>query len=131
MAKKKAWTKTKLNKELWTLVANYIKKRDSNRCWHCKKVYNNKSAIHCSHILPKAEYPKYKYQSWNLKTLCMHCHLHWWHKSPLIAAKWLQDEYPDQYRKAMKMAEPEVYEKQHKQTYEEKMKLYLKLKTVI
>jgi hypothetical protein len=124
---KKGWTTTKLNNELWLLVANWIKKRDGNQCWHCKKVYDNKSAIHCSHILPKGEYPNYAFQSWNLKTLCMHCHLQWWHKNPIAATIWFQSEYPVQHAKAVEMMG--LYKSSQKMSPEDKMKLYLKLKS--
>lgn len=126
MPKKKKWTKTKLNKELWILVANWIKKRDGYTCWRCKKTYDNNSAIHCSHIMPKGEYPKYELKSWNLKTLCMHCHLQWWHKNPVEAYLWLEKEYPEKLAYALKMVTE--YDKAPSMTYEEKMTLYLKLK---
>ena len=126
---KKAWSKTKLNKELWSMVSNWIKNRDGNQCWRCKKIHENKSAIHCSHILPKGEYPNYALMSWNLKTLCMHCHLHWWHKNPLEASAWLQQKYPEQYKKSMEMLL--IYSESKAMSYEAKMALYLKLKTVM
>jgi len=125
--KKKKWSKTKLNNELWKLVAKFIKKRDNYVCWHCKKTFVNFSAIHCSHILPKAKWPKYKYKSWNLKTLCMHCHLHWWHKSPLEAALWFAKEYPNEYNKALLMSDKQTYKETPKQSYEELEALYKKL----
>ena len=29
----------------------------------------------------------------NIKQMCMHCHLYWWHKDPIAAMEWLKANY--------------------------------------
>ena len=123
----KKFTITKLKDQLWKVVATTIKKRDNYTCWHCHKKITNPSALHCSHILPKGEYPNYKFCSWNLKTLCMHCHLQWWHKNPIEASHWLETEYPEVFAKAVLMIED--YPNAPKKTADELLALKLKLET--
>lgn len=125
MNSSKKFTRTKLKKQLWKVVSSKIKERDHQTCWHCGKRMDNPSALHCSHILPKGEYPNYEYSSWNLKTLCMHCHLHWWHKNPIAASLWLQKEHLEVYDKAILMMEK--YDESVKRSDEELLELKLKL----
>ena len=124
----KKLTVTKIKSQLWKLVSAYIKNRDNHTCWHCGKKMDNPSGLHCSHILPKGQYPNYEFCSWNLKTLCMHCHLQWWHKNPLMASKWLYKHYKTIYSKAMEMEES--YSTYPKSTPEELLKLKLKLENI-
>jgi 5-methylcytosine-specific restriction endonuclease McrA len=120
----KKLTITKIKAQLWKLVSAYIKKRDHNTCWHCGKIYDG-SGLHASHILPKGQYPNYEFCSWNLKSLCMHCHLQWWHKNPLMATEWLRNQHPLVYKKAMEMEES--YSTYPKSTPEQLLQLKLKL----
>jgi len=57
----------------------------------------------------------------------MYCHLHWWHKSPIEAALWFKNDYPEKYKKIIKMMNPEVYKKFPKRTPDELLALKLKL----
>jgi hypothetical protein len=41
----------------------------------------------------------------NILTLCYACHIHWWHKNPLEAAKWFKGKYPALQRKMLKMSQ--------------------------
>lgn len=125
MAKK--YSITQLKAKLTTLVANSIKRRDKYRSWKSGERVTNPSALHCSHILPKGAFPKYQFCSWNLKCLTMHEHLQWWHKNPIQAALWLQTEYPEVYKKCLKMAQPEVYAAYKAPTPDELMALKCKL----
>jgi 5-methylcytosine-specific restriction endonuclease McrA len=122
---KKKYTITKLKKELWKVVAAKIKERDHYTCWHCGKKMDNPSALHCSHILPKGQYKNYEFCSWNLKTLCMGCHLQWWHKNPIEASLWLRTEHPDVYKRALE--EVKNYKNTKKKTMDDLLALKLKL----
>jgi hypothetical protein len=31
----------------------------------------------------------------NMKVLCYHCHLNWWHKNPLESGEWFKDKFPE------------------------------------
>ena len=101
--KKRKPTKTKLKKKLWPLVAISVKMRDNFTCVRCGKKGSG-SSIHASHILPKGEYPKFEFEEWNLKCLCMYCHLQWWHKNPLEAYQWFVKKFPKRYQKILEMA---------------------------
>ena len=73
--------KTKLNK----LVREYVMLRD-RCCLKCGKATN----LQASHIYPKGKYRKMQFDVENVKALCLGCHLYWWLKHPLEAAKWLE-----------------------------------------
>lgn len=45
--------------------------RDNNHCTQCG---NGHDEIHAHHIFSFAEYPQYRYELWNGKTLCRQCH---------------------------------------------------------
>lgn len=32
-----------------------------------------------------------------MKILCYHCHINWWHKNPMEAAKWFEETFPDRW----------------------------------
>lgn len=96
-------TKTKLKKLLWIEIRSFIKRRDKHICLLCKKTTLGSNA-HGSHILPKSLYPGYEFEEWNLKTLCMHCHLGIFHKDPLMVSIDFEKKHPEKYKKAVSMA---------------------------
>ena len=102
---KKPKTITKLKKELWKILAAYIKKRDNYTCWLCDTRVIG-SSLHCSHILPKGstQYPRYEFEEWNLKSLCLGCHMNYWHKNPIEAAEQFKRMYPNKYSEVLKRA---------------------------
>ena len=73
--------------------AKIIKIRDEHHCQHCGK-YVTGSDAHCSHVLPKSLGYYVRWDLINLKLLCMHGHLHWWHKNPTEAGKWFREKFP-------------------------------------
>ena len=111
-----------LRRKLWEQIRLFIKNRDSNKCWLCSTTVVGSNA-HCSHILPKGLYSRYEYEEWNLKTLCMHCHKHRWHKDPLNIAIEFREKYPAKFVEARKMTSE--YEKAAKLTPEVLMAKYL------
>ena len=72
--------------KLHKLVREYVMLRDKV-CLKCGKSGN----LHASHIYPRGKYPKMQFKVENVKALCLGCHLYWWHKHPIDAAKWLNN----------------------------------------
>jgi hypothetical protein len=66
----------------------------------------------------------------NLKTLCVACHLYWWHLNPLEAYEWFKQKYPDRYRQLKKLSQqivPKPDLLQVKAEYERLIKKYEQL----
>jgi 5-methylcytosine-specific restriction endonuclease McrA len=94
-------TKTPLQKlhvKAWKITGLYIKARDGNCCQKCGASQSGKGA-HTSHILPKSTHGALRYNEDNLKCLCYHCHINWWHKNPIEAAAWFMKRFPERWEK--------------------------------
>jgi len=91
----------RLKNKIWKEIRALVKERDDYRCFRCGKKVSGSTA-HCSHILPKGEFPGYQFELWNLKTACHNHHLQWWHKSILSAADFFRRTYPNRYAFIMK-----------------------------
>ena len=87
---------SKLKKRLETLVKDSVKKRDENTCQHCGK-YVEGSDCHGSHVIPVSAGNQYRFDPINIKVLCYHCHLNWWHKNPIEATEWFKNKFPERY----------------------------------
>jgi len=97
IGKKKSKRKiTSYRTELKKLVATYVKNRDGWVCQRCKKELTSYDA-HASHVIPTSQSEYLRYNALNIKTLCMRCHLFWWHKDPLGAKDWFEDNFPIRY----------------------------------
>jgi len=86
----------KLTDKLDRICAEIVKIRDKHICQHCGR-YAQASNAHCSHVIPKSRGNNLRWEISNLKLLCMHCHLHWWHKDPLEAGKWFEKKFPKRW----------------------------------
>ena len=87
----------KLTDKLDKVCREIVRLRDDNRCQHC----NNsvvKSNAHCSHVIPKSRGNALRWDLINLKLLCFHCHINWWHKDPMEAYEWFARTFPARYR---------------------------------
>ncbi len=96
-AKKKRKVKTPLQKmhdKCWAMAKKVIAIRDYYKCQHCFKRAVGTNG-HTSHVLPKSTHGAIKYNLMNLKLLCYHCHINWWHKNPIESGKWFRETYPD------------------------------------
>ena len=82
-----------ITEKLDDICAKIVKIRDKHRCQHYGK-YVTGSDAHCSHVLPKSLGYYVRWDLINLKLLCMHGHLHWWHKNPTEAGKWFREKFP-------------------------------------
>jgi 5-methylcytosine-specific restriction endonuclease McrA len=75
------------------IIGNQIKERDG---WECVRCFSKKQ-LTASHILPKGSYPRLRFEPLNLLTMCVGCHLFWWHKNPGAAREWLDARFPMRY----------------------------------
>ena len=95
MAKQKVRRKISrkgLVKKLDDLVKEITRLRDNYTCQHCGKKVDKNNA-HVSHIIPRSAGNKLRWDLNNLKVLCYHCHINWWHKNPIEAAKWFKEKF--------------------------------------
>lgn len=89
---------TKLKAKLEPLVKEYVKRRDNYTCLKCGRVVSG-SNCHASHIFSVGAYPNLKFDPDNMKVLCYHCHLNWWHKNPLESGEWFRHNYADWFQR--------------------------------
>jgi 5-methylcytosine-specific restriction endonuclease McrA len=89
-------TITKLKKKLMTLVKNRVKLRDGFTCQHCDKMVEG-SNCQASHVIPVSAGNALAFDEQNLKVLCYHCHLNWWHKNPVESGDWFKNKFPDRW----------------------------------
>jgi len=116
--KKKTPSKTLLKKKLEKLVKDYVKKRDDYTCQRCGLVVEGANC-HASHVIPVSRSGYLQFDPLNMKVLCYHDHINWWHKHPVEAGKWFTDTFPERWKyleelhiKRMKpMTEVELQEK--------------------
>lgn len=97
---KKRNNKKRLKEELEKLVKEYVSIRDNNTCQKCNKMVfgtNN----HKSHVIPVSRGQKLAYDPINIKVLCYHCHINWWHKHPLEASQWFAEKFPERHQYLM------------------------------
>jgi len=85
---------TKLKKKLEDLVKLYCKVRDNWICQKCGKWVEGSDA-HGSHVIPVSQGNQFRFDPENIKTLCYHCHLNWWHKAPLESGQWFREKFPE------------------------------------
>lgn len=84
-------------KKLLDLVKDFVKKRDNNICQFCEKSVSG-SNCHVSHVIPVSFGNVLSFDPINMKVLCYHHHLNWWHKNPLESAFWFINKFPDRYK---------------------------------
>lgn len=87
--------RAKLKDELDKLSKKIVYLRDSYTCQKCGK--NNGTDYQASHVIPVSAGSKLRWDVKNMKVMCHHCHLNWWHKNPLEATEWFRWKFPDRY----------------------------------
>ena len=90
---KKKTDRQKLKFRLDSLCREIVILRDKGICQKCGK-YIEKQNAHCSHVIPRSSGDNLRWDLKNLKLLCFHCHINWWHKNPMEAAKWFGQTFP-------------------------------------
>lgn len=88
--------KRKLKDKLEKLVKKIVKIRDKNTCQKCGKVVEG-SNCHASHVIPVSRDGRLAFDVINIKVLCLHDHLYWWHKHPIEAGAWFTDKFPHRW----------------------------------
>ena len=95
--KKKKANRTLLINKLDKLVKDWVKRRDDNICQYCG-IYCEGSNCHASHVIPVSHGQHLRFEPLNMKVLCYHHHLNWWHKNPTEAGKWFTKKFPDRIK---------------------------------
>jgi hypothetical protein len=99
-ASDKAKERSRKNAELDGLVKRLVLARDGNACVRCGK----KILLQAAHILPKGRYPRLRFETLNILTLCVYDHLFWAHKNPIEFTQWLEEKYPGRIQTLQEMA---------------------------
>ncbi len=73
-----------IKKKLKKICSQIVIARDK-RCLRCGKTERLAGA----HIKSVGSYPNMRFDLDNMICLCYACHIHWWHKEPLDAVKWI------------------------------------------
>lgn len=69
-----------------------LRVRLRNKCERCGKTEN----LQCAHIISRT-YQQVRWDEDNALCLCAGCHIYWWHKEPIEAARWLEEHWPGRY----------------------------------
>ena len=115
----------KLKKEAETLAKQCAKKRDDYICQKCGKEVSGINA-HGSHVIPVSGSQYLRFDLMNIKCLCYHDHMGWWHKNPLEAYEWFKQKFPDRYNYLM-----ENKNKTHSWTRDELKKMIKEYKAIL
>ena len=94
MPKKSPLQRQKLKTEM--AAKKFVKVRDGYICQKCDK-YLEGSNAHASHVIPVSAGNQFRYDELNMKCMCFHCHMNWWHKNPIEAGDWFKEKFPDRH----------------------------------
>ena len=83
----------KMIKKLDALCIEVIRLRDEFVCQKCHKRVEKTNA-HCSHVIPRSKGNALRWDLLNLKLLCYHDHINWWHKNPVESGEWFKATFP-------------------------------------
>lgn len=90
----------KIKRECMELVKEIVSIRDKDVCQKCGEgVYG--SNRHRSHVIPVSAGNKLAFDPLNMKILCYHDHMNWWHKNPTEAGEWFKEKFPERYEYLM------------------------------
>lgn len=85
-----------LKSKLIKLAGKIAIERDKNICQKCGK-YCEGSNAHPSHVKPKSAGDVYKWNPRNIKCMCFHCHISWWHLNPTESGVWFRAKFPERW----------------------------------
>lgn len=88
--------KRKIKDKLDKVVKDIVKIRDESTCQHCFKIVSG-SDCHGSHVIPVSRDGRLAFDPLNIKVLCYHCHLNWWHKHPVESGDWFTKTFPERW----------------------------------
>jgi len=89
----KAQSRHDMTVELDGLVRSLVLARDKHACVKCGAGGPN-VVLQASHILSKGPASRIRFDTHNVLTMCLRCHIYWWHKEPTAAYEWLEQKYP-------------------------------------
>lgn len=92
----KKTTRRRLRQNLDKLVKDYVKRRDNYTCQKCGKKLASRDC-HGSHVIPVSAGLRWAYDPENIKILCFHCHINWWHKNPTESGVWFKQKFPERW----------------------------------
>ena len=87
-------------KKIDKAVGEQIKERDKHTCQHCETKVSGQNE-HVSHVIPRSKGNALRWDKNNLKILCFHCHINWWHKNPTESGEWFRRKFPKRYKYLM------------------------------
>jgi 5-methylcytosine-specific restriction endonuclease McrA len=96
----KAAGRAKQVSELDQLLRAYVLERDGHACVRCAAV-EGKATLQSAHVRSKGKGKRIRFEPDNLMTLCVGCHIFWWHKSPHEAVEWFSAKYPGRYERLL------------------------------
>lgn len=85
-----------LKKKLEKLVKDYVKVRDNYTCQRCGKKVEGVNC-HASHVIPVSRSGYLQFEPLNMKVMCYHDHINWWHKHPVESGQWFRDTFPERW----------------------------------
>lgn len=103
---------TPLKKKLMNLIKAHVKRRDEHTCQRCSKELEG-SNCHVSHVIPVSQGNALAFDPMNMKVLCFHCHINWWHKNPVEAGEWFKAKFPDRWKYLQEYKNNEVHWKEN------------------
>ena len=95
MAKKKS-ERRKLKDACETMAKQIAKNRDGYVCQKCHTPVKGSNA-HGSQVIPVSHDGRLASDPENIKCLCYHCHLNWWHLHPIEAGEWFTSTFPERW----------------------------------
>ena len=94
--RKKKTKRQKLKDTLEKLVKDFVRDRDNYTCQKCsRQVYGTN--CHASHVIPVSRDLRLAFDPLNLKVLCFHDHINWWHKNPVESGDWFTRTFPERW----------------------------------
>lgn len=104
----KKLNRSKIIEKLVNHAKLQAKIRDNYTCQHCGKKVTGSDA-HGSHVIPVSAGNKLKWDVQNIKTLCYHCHINWWHKNPTESGEWFKTKFPERWAYLQKNKGIKIY----------------------
>jgi len=95
--RKKKTERKKIKDKLEKAVKLFVKERDNYICQRCGKKVEGVNC-HASHVIPVSRDGRMAFDPENLKVLCYHDHINWWHKAPLESGDWFRKKFPDRLK---------------------------------
>lgn len=88
---RKTRRKPSLRKKLWPEFSKLIRARD--KVCRFAGYFGRRCGgnLQACHLLPKGRHPLLELHPLNVVAGCYVCHLHGWHKDPMTAARWIQE----------------------------------------